>query len=424
MAADEGIKPQTVEAINHAKEANVPIIVALNKMDKPDANPERVKGELTEQGLQPEDWGGKTVVVPVSALAKTGIDDLLEMILLTAEMEKLRANFDREAIGTVVEAHLDHNLGPVATVIINTGTLKIMDNVVIGNSYGRIKLMKAHNGKLIRLATPSTPVLVAGLSVTPKSGDILQAVKDEKVARQKAQEINLLSKAKEELRLSGISQVISNIKSDKILKIVIKADTKGSIEAIKQSLSKIKNDDVALKIIHSDVGNITKSDIMMAQASKGIVLGFNSKFDSPYVEKMADHDGVEVRNYKVIYNLLEDITKILNGLLEPEIVEVVIGRAEVKKIFLTKKNDMIIGCKVLSGKLENKAKIRVIRGVTSNNNDNIVGLGIIDSLKKVAEVVHEIGAGNECGIKFSGNISLEEGDILEAYKQEKKQRTI
>lgn len=424
VAADEGVKPQTIEAINHAKEAGVPIIVALNKMDKPGASPDRVKGELAEHGVQAEEWGGNTVTVPVSALTGAGIEDLLDMILLTAEMLNLKANPDREAVGTVIEAHLDQNLGPVATILINTGTLKIMDNVVVGNAHGRIKLMKAYNGKLINLAPPSTPVMVAGLSKTPKSGDILQVVKDERIAKEKAEEISLLSKKADESKSSGLNQIISHVKSDKILKIVLKADTKGSLEAIKQSVAKIKDEEVAVKIIHSGVGSITESDVMMASASKGLIVGFHSNFDSPYVSKTAIHEKVEVKKYTIIYNLLEDISKILSGLLEPEIVELVLGRAQVKQVFLTKKKEMIIGCRVLSGKIENKAKIRVIRGRTAEDNDNIVGTGTIESLRKVDEMVKEIGEGNECGIKFVGDVALIDGDILEAFREEKHQRTI
>ncbi|MFH1284591.1 MAG: translation initiation factor IF-2 [Candidatus Peregrinibacteria bacterium] len=424
VAADEGIKPQTVEAINHAKEAGVPIIVALNKIDKPGANPDKVKGELTEQGLQPEDWGGKTIVVSVSALTGQGIEDLLDMILLTAEIEGFKANPDREAVGTVIEANLDPNLGPVATVLINTGTLKIMDNIIVGNTYGRIKLMKDYTGNSIHTAGPSMPVLIAGLHATPKSGDILQVVKDEKTAKNKAEEIHLISKKENEEKMSGINQIISNVKSDKILKLVVKADTKGSLEAIKQSILKIKDEEVAVKVIHSGAGSVTRSDIMMAAASGGMVVAFHSDFDSPHVKKTADREGVEVRMYSVIYDLLGDIKKILSGLLEPEIERVVIGRASVKQIFLTKKKDMIIGCKVLSGKIENKGKITVIRGKNATDEDNIAGEGMIESLRKVDEVVKEIGEGNDCGIKFSGDVKLEDGDILEIYKEVEKRRTL
>ncbi|MBD3360345.1 translation initiation factor IF-2 [Candidatus Peregrinibacteria bacterium] len=424
VAADEGVKPQTVEAINHAKEAGIPIVVALNKMDKLDANPDKVKGELAEQDLQPEEWGGKTVVVPVSAIKKEGIDELLDMILLTADMENLKANPDREAVGTVIESHLHPNLGPVATVIINTGTLKIMDNIVVGNTFGRIKLMKDHKGNSLKKAGPSTPILIAGLHKTPKSGDILQVVENEKTAKIKAEEISILRKKESEKSISGLNQIISHVKSDKILKLVIKADTKGTLEAVKQSLTKIKDEEVAVKIIHSDTGKINKSDIMMASASKGLVVAFHTDFDSPYVKKTAEREGVEVRKYTVIYNLIEDVKKILTGLLEPEIEKVILGRAEVKQIFLTKKKEMIVGCKVISGKIENKAKVDVIRGKTEENEDNIVGGGLINSLRKVDKEVKEIKEGNDCGIKFSGDVSLEEGDILEVYKEKEKRRTV
>jgi translation initiation factor IF-2 len=424
VAADEGVKPQTIEALNHAKEAGIPIIVAINKMDKPDVSPEKVMGELAEHGLQPDSWGGTTVMMPVSALTGQGVDELLDMILLTAEMEELKANPDREAVGTVIEAHLDKSLGPVATILINTGTLKIMNNVIVGNSYGRIKLMNDYRGKPLRVAGPSTPVLVAGLNVTPQSGDILQVVESEKIAKFRAKEVSDIEKSASQLKQSELNQLISQVQADKVLKLVLKADAKGSIEAIKQSLAKIKDEEVAVKVIHSGVGTITESDIMMASASKGMVVGFHSDFFSPVVKRTAERENVKVTRYTVIYDLLEDVKKILSGLLEPEIVEVVLGRAEVRQIFLTKKKEMILGCKVLSGKLLDKAKLRIIRGRTAEDEDKIVGAGIIQSLRKVDEQVKEINAGNDCGIKFTGDIPIEEGDILEAYIQEERIRTL
>lgn len=424
VAADEGVKPQTIEAYNHAKEAEVPVIVAMNKIDKPDANPERVKGELSELGLQPEDWGGKTVVVPVSAITKQGIDELLDMILLTAEMENLKANPDREAVGTVIEAHLDKQLGPIATILVNTGTLKVMNSIIVGNTHGRIKLMKDHNGKPLKSAGPSTPVMIAGLNTTPKSGDILQVVQNEKAAKERAEEIALLNQKENQANTSAANQLISQVKSDKILKIILKADTKGSLEAIKQSIAKIKDEEVAIKMIHSGVGRINESDVMMAAASKGVVIGFHAEFDSPNVMKTAEREKVPVKQYTVIYHLLEDIKKILTGLLEPEFSEVILGRAQVKQIFLTKKKEMILGAKVVSGKLKNKAKLRIIRGETPEHTDNIVGTGVVDSLRKVDEIVPEIKEGNDCGIKFIGNVTVEEGDVLEAYEQQKTERII
>ncbi|MEK7085680.1 MAG: translation initiation factor IF-2, partial [Patescibacteria group bacterium] len=342
VAADEGMKPQTIEALNHAKDANVPIIVALNKIDKPDANIERVKGELAEHGLQPESWGGTTVMVPVSAITKEGIDELLEMILLTAEMQNLKANPNREAVATVIEAHLDHNLGPIATVLVNTGTLKLMDNVIIGSTFGRIKSMKDYTGKSVQSAGPSMPVQIAGLHETPKSGDILQAVKDEKTARDRADQINLLGKRQSEEQLSATNQLISQVKAEKILKIIIKADMKGSLEAIKQSIAKIKDEEVAVKIIHSGVGTVTDSDVMMAAASKGLIVAFHCDFDSPNVIKTAERERVEVKKYTIIYDLLENIKKILSGLLEPEVIEIVIGRAEVRQVFFSKRKETIL----------------------------------------------------------------------------------
>ena len=424
VAADEGVKPQTIEAINHAKDAGVPIIVAINKMDKPEANPEKVKGELAEHDLQAEDWGGNTVMVNVSALKGDGIDALLDMILLTAEMEELKSNPNREAIGTVIEAHLDQNLGPVATVLVNTGTLKVMNSVIIGNTYGRIKLMHDHNGKSVKTAGPSTPVLIAGLNVTPKSGDILQVVKSEKIARERAEEIGLINKKETMDQLSATNQVISQVKSEKILKLIVKADAKGSLEAIKQSIAKIKDEEVAIKMIHTGVGTVTESDVMMASASKGLIIAFHTDFDSPNVAKTAERENVEVKKYTVIYDLIENIKAILSGLLEPEVIESVIGRAEVKQIFLTKKKEMIIGARVLTGKLKDKAKLRIIRGVTEEDQDNIVGNGEIDTLRKVEAKVKEINEGNECGIKFVGDPIVEVGDILEAVEISEKIRTI
>ncbi len=424
VAADEGVKPQTIEALNHAKEAEVPIIVAMNKMDKPNANPDMVKGQLTEHELQPEDWGGSTPVVNVSALTGDGIDDLLEMILLTAEIEELKANPNREAVGTVVEAHLDKNLGPVATILINTGTLKVMSNFIVGNTYGRVKLMKDHNGKAISKAGPSKPVFIAGLAETPKSGDILQMVKDERTAKMKSAEIKLIEAREAEQKMSGMNQLITQVQSDKVLKIVLKTDAKGSLEAIKQSLAKIKDEEVAVKIIHGAVGAISESDIMMAAASKGVVMAFHTKLHSPNVEKIAEREGVEVKSYSVIYDLIEEVKKILSGLLEPEVVEVTLGRAKVKQIFLTKKKEMVLGCGILSGKITKNSKLRVIRGVTNEDEDNVVGAGEILSLRKVDKEVDELKSGNDCGIRFKGDFKIEEGDILECYIEEEKIRTI
>lgn len=417
VAADEGVKPQTVEAIQHAQEAGVPIIVAINKIDKDGSDPDRVKGELGEYNLIPEEWGGTTIMVPVSAHTGEGMQQLLDMILLVADLEDLKANPNRTAVGTVIEAHLDKNLGPIATIIVNSGSLHIMDCIVVGGTHGRVKLMKDYLGKNIKIAGPSTPVLIAGLDKTPQSGDIFQAVSDEKVARIQAQGVETLKEA-ELVAKRGLGEIMSQIGSGalKQLKLVLKADAKGSLEAIKQSLAEIKNDDVGVKIILSGVGNISESDVMMAAAAGGIVMGFHTD-SNLNVNKVAERENVEIMQYTVIYKLLEDVRKILTGLLEPEMIEVVQGKAEVKQIFLTKKKEMIVGCKVISGHIE-KTKLRVIR------NNEVVGEGHVDSLKKVDQTVKEVSEGNDCGILYSGFLPLEEGDILEGYKMEKRVRTL
>jgi translation initiation factor IF-2 len=417
VAADEGVKPQTIEAIQHAQDAGVPIIVAINKIDKAGADPARVKGELGEYGLVPEDWGGKTIMTPVSALTGEGIAHLLEMVLLVADMENLKANPNRAAVGTVIEAHLDQSLGPIATVIVNSGTLRIMDNIVIGGTHGRVKVMKDYTGKSVREAGPSMPVRIAGMGVTPQSGDIFQVVADEKTARTQAMKVNTLKEAELNLK-RGVGEIISQISSGQMkqLKLVLKADTKGSMEAIKQAIGQIKHEDVGVKIILSGVGGITESDVMMAAAANGIVMGFHTEANAQ-VKRTSEREGVEVLTYTVIYKLLDDIRKILTGLLEPEVLEVILGRAQVLKIFMTEKKEMIVGCKVISGKIE-KVKVRVFR------DEVLVGEGNVNSLRKVDQTVNSVEEGNDCGIMYTGFLPLKENDILEAYKMEKRVRTL
>lgn len=420
VSANEGVKPQTIEAVNHAKDAGIPILVAINKMDLPDANPEKVKGELVEHGLQPEDWGGSTVMVPVSAVTGQGISDLLDMVLLTAEMEELKANANREAVATVVEAHLDKSFGPVATVIVNTGTLKVMDNFVIGASYGRIKAMYDHNGKRIKSAPPSTPVMIAGLQTTPVTGDLLQAVKSEKIARNQAELVqDLKREGKLDDESADMSQIMSKIQSGnlKVLKVILKVDTKGSLEAIKASLAKIKSDDVALKVVHSGVGSVTDSDVMMAAAGQALIFAFHVGY-SAHVAKLAEKYRVELSKYTVIYQMIDDVKAIMTGLLEPERVEVVLGKARIKEVFFTKRNVKIIGCGITNGTVENKAFAKVFRG------EELLGEGTIDSLKKVDKVVSSLNEGNDCGIKFVCNFEVKADDILEVYKVESRQRTL
>lgn len=419
VAADEGVKPQTIEAINHAKEAKIPIIVAINKIDKPEANSEKVKTELTKHGLQPEEWGGNTIMVEVSAMTGEGIDRLLEIILLVAEISELKANPHRPAVGTVIEAHLDPSLGPIATILINTGTLKVMDNVVIGSISGRIKTMRDYKGDNLRKSLPSDAVQISGLSGSPQTGDILQVVPDERTARTQAMKIKVLTDSSVLAKTGGVEEIISKINAGKLktLKVVLKVDTKGSLEAVKQAILNIKSENVAIKIIHSGIGNISESDVLMASASEGIVVGFNVQARAQ-VKTLAERENIEIVLYDVIYNLIEDIKNILSGLLEPEIVTVELGKAKVKQIFMTGKKEMIVGCKAIEGKIEKKAKLRVVR------DGEKIAEGKIESLKRVNEDIDEITKDNECGIKFVGECKLQEGDILEAYKAEKKMKTL
>lgn len=413
VAADEGIKPQTVEAINHAKEAGVPIIVALNKIDKPNANLDKVKGELCDYDLQPEEWGGKTICAPISALSGKGVPELLEMVLLLADMANYRANPDRKAVGTVVEAHLDHSLGPVATVLVNTGTLKLGDNFIVGSTFGKVKIMVDSAKKRLTSAGPSSPVQIAGLSKSPLSGDILQVVADEKMARLKSEEIvKAMEGAAAASDLSNMNKLITHVQSNRVLKVILKADTKGSLEAIKGSLAKIKDDEVAFKIIHSGVGSITEGDVMMASASNGLVLGFHTDFVSPHVKQTAEREKVEVRMYKIIYELIDAVKMVLGGLLEPEIVIEEIGKAEVRQVFLTKKNEMIVGCLVKGGKITKDSLIRVVRG-----GEILEQSAKMLSLQHGENAVPNVSEGEECGIKYGGKLKLLAGDIFEAYKK-------
>lgn len=420
VAADDSVMPQTIEAINHAKEAGTPIVVAINKMDKPGANVDKVKAELAEYGLQSEDWGGDTMMIPVSALKKEGLDALLEAVLLTAEMLELKANPNRPAVGTVIESHLDTNLGPVATILVNTGKLKTTDSFIIGKAYGRVKLMQDHTGKKLRELGPSDTAQIVGLSETVESGQILQVVKDEKTARQQSNQVGGL--IQEELIKAGMgmSEILQRIKegSLKLLKIVLKADTQGSLEAIKQSLAKVKSDDVAIKVIHSGVGSITESDVMMAAASPGtLVLGFHTEAN-PHVKKLAERTGIEVVTYEVIYKLVEDLTKILRGMLEPEIIHSELGQFEIKKIFFTGKGEMVVGGKITQGYLESKVHVRVMREKEEIAKGELVGL------KLVNEDVDMLEKGQECGVRFKGKFKLQEGDVLEAWKEEKRMKTL
>lgn len=418
VAADEGVKPQTIEAINHAKEAGIPIIVAINKIDKPNANPDKVKGELAEHGLQAEDWGGKTIMVPVSAHTGEGIDTLLEMILLVAEVEDLKANPHRQAVGTVVESHLDKALGPVATILVNTGTLQVGDNVVVGTSTGKIKAMHDHTGANLKTAPPSAAARISGLSKVPHAGDILQAFKSEKVAKERAEKLKTMMAEREE-RMSGsmVERLVSGISSGEIkfLKVVLKTDTKGSLEAIMQSLQKVKGTDVAIKVIHFGVGNFADTDVIMASASQALLIGFHVKA-TVHVRKLAEKEHVDIKDYEIIYKLIEDMKAILSGMLEPEINVIELGKIELKEIFLNKKKWVIAGGKVTQGKAEANAMVRVMRG------EETLFETKLESLKHVKEDVKELEKGSDCGIKISTPKPVEPGDVLEVFKVEKIER--
>jgi translation initiation factor IF-2 len=418
VAADEGVKPQTEEAYAHMKESGVGIIVAVNKIDKENANIDKVKSELgSKLSIELEEWGGDIPLCPVSALTGEGIDDLLDHVAVMAEVMELKANPNRNAVGTVIESHLNKSLGPIATVLVQTGTLQLMDNVVVGGTYGRIKKMTDWHGKNLKAVGPSGPVRIAGLNEVPHAGEVVMMVKDEKTARVKAKEI--LIKQKMIFHANTMTEIISRIQQGqmKALKVVLKADTQGSLEAIKNSLEKIESTEVRAQVIHSGIGAISLNDIYMAASSAAVVLGFHVKLPVD-VEKRAEMMGVEVRKYKIIYKLIEEVKMILEGLLDPEVIEVELGEAEVLQIFFSKRREMIIGCKVKSGKMVNKAKLRVSR------NGEFVGEGMITSLQKGQENVDEVKEGHECGIKFEGKFKIEEGDTLEAYEIEKRKRTL
>ncbi|WP_352404504.1 translation initiation factor IF-2 [Sporanaerobacter acetigenes] len=412
VAADDGVMPQTIEAINHAKAAGVPIIVAINKMDKPTANPDRIKQELVKQGLVPEDWGGDTICVPVSARNGEGIDELLEMILLVAEMQELKANPDRRAVGIIIEAQLDKGKGPLASVLMQKGTLNVGDNVVSGSAYGRVRAMLDDKGKRVKKATPSIPVMILGLSEVPEAGEYLYSVEDEKTARIYAEAIKQ-KRREEQLKVNqkvSLDDLFDQIQAGEVkdLNVIIKADVRGSIEAIKQSLIKLENEEVKVNIIHGGVGGITESDVMLASASNAIIIGFNVR---PTLNAMdiAKRENVDIRTYRIIYEAIEDIQSAIKGMLEPTIVEEVIGRAEVRATFKVPSIGMIAGIYVLQGKLTRNCKTRLLR------NDVVIFEGNVSSLKRFKDDVKEVQSGYEGGLGLENYNDVKEGDIIEAY---------
>lgn len=412
VASDEGVKPQTIESISHAKEAGIPVIVAINKMDKESANPDFVKGQLAENGLTPEDWGWETPMVPVSAHTGFGIDDLLEIILLTAEMLELKANPQRSAVATILESHLDTQLGPVATILINTGTLNNGDTIVCADAYGKIKVLKDFSWKNIRFAIPGTPALVVGLDRVVEGGDILQTVSTPEAAKQKAIQYREVKNHKKQIGSSQLDMLMHRIKSGSLqqLKIVVKADTNGSLEAIKNALLKLSTEETIVTLIHTGVGNITEGDVLMCQWSDALLVAFWVEV-VPTARRSLEEAKIEFIQSKIIYHISERIEKIVSGMLDPKEVEIILWQAIVGGIFYTSKEFSVIGLILKEGNnIEDKALVRVIRG------DKIVGKWSIKSLKQGVEEMKKVEWPTECGIKFKGDMVPEMKDVLEIYK--------
>ena len=414
VAADDGIMPQTAEAINHCKAANVPMIVAINKIDVEGANIDKVKQELTEYGLVAEEWGGDTICVPVSAKQRMGIDDLLEMVLLTAEVEELKADSNRRAAGTVIESELDKGRGPVATLLVQKGTLNVGDSILVGSTYGRIRAMFDDKGKKIKSAGPSIPVEILGLSEVPQAGDKFHEVKDEKTARGMAEARKIKEKSLQQstMRVS-LEDLYSQVKEGKIkeLPIIIKADVQGSIEALKGTLEKLSTDEIKVRVIHGGVGAVTETDISLAAASNAVVIGFNVRPDNN-AQVLAEKEKVYVKTYRVIYHAVDDIKAAMIGMLAPEIKEVVQGRVEIRQTYKVSAIGTIAGCYVLNGKITRNSEIRLLRdGV-------IIHEGKLASLKRFKDDAKEVLAGFECGLSIEKFNEIKEGDIIEAYVME------
>ena len=412
VAADDGVMPQTIEAINHAKAANVPIIVAINKIDRPDSNVDRIKQELVEYGLVPEEWGGDTITVPVSALKKQGIDELLEMILLLAEMQELKANPNRNMVGTVVEAQLDKGRGPVATVLVQKGTLKVGDMIVCGSASGRVRAMFDDKGKSTKKVGPSTPVMVLGLSEVPNSGDMVYGVDDEKTARAYANRRKEIIR-EEQLKSSqkvSLDDLFEKIQLGEVkeLNVIIKTDVRGTIDAIKQSLEKLEHEEVRVNIIHGGVGGITETDIMLASASNAIIIGFNVRPTLNALD-IAKEEKVDVRTYRVIYEAIDDIKSAIKGMLAPKYVEEVIGRAEVRATFKVPGGGTVAGIYVQQGKVTRNSTIRLLR------DDIVIFEGRVSSLRRFKDDVREVLSGYEGGLGLENYNDIKDGDMLEAY---------
>jgi len=415
VAADDGVMPQTKEAIAHAKAARVPIIVALNKVDKANANPERVKQQLAEQELVPDDWGGSTMVVPVSARLKQGVDDLLEGILLVADSSEIKANPNGKVIGTVIEAEVDKSKGTLATLLIQNGTLNAGDIIVAGTTHGKLRAISDYKGKPVKKAGPSTPVSVLGLNDVPAAGDIFQVVESEREARQIVAERMESAKTRTQARKKvSLEDLFANVQAGeaKELNLIVKADVQGSLDPIVGELNKLGQGEIGIKILYAEAGNIGENDIMLASASKAIVIGFNIQADVA-ARRLAEKEGVDIRLYEIIYRMTEDIEKALKGMLEPEVVETVIGRAQVLQVFTASKFGRVAGCKVTDGELKRGARVRLYRGV------DLIYEGDLSSLRHEKDDVKEIRQGFECGVGFKSFNDIQPGDQLVCYVIEK-----
>ena len=415
VAADDGVMPQTVESINHAKAAKCPIIVAINKIDKPGADPDAVKQELTRYELVPEEWGGDTIMVNVSAKTGEGIDDLLENVLLLADMLELKANPNRKARGVIIEAKLDHSRGAVATALVQNGTLHVGDMVVAGNAFGRIRAMVSSRGERVKHATPSTPVEIIGFGGVPEAGDEFMAVADEKLARQVVEERAAKARASmvKNSSASTLEELYSKLEQGEVkdLNIIIKADVQGSVEAVKQSLEKLSNAEVRVRTIHSGVGAITENDVMLAGIDGAIIIGFNVRPDAK-ARDAANRDGIDIRYYRVIYQAIEDIEKAMKGMLTPEFRENVIGHAEVRNVFKITGVGIVAGSYVTDGKLQRNAQVRLLR-------DNVVVYeGKLSSLQRFKDAVKEVADGYECGVCLENYTDIKEGDVIECFVME------
>jgi translation initiation factor IF-2 len=415
VAADDGVMPQTVEALNHAKAAQVPILVAVNKVDKPGANVEKIKQQLTEYGIVPEEWGGENIFVEVSALQRLGIDNLLAAVLTVAEVLELRANPNRSARGVVIEAHVDKGKGPVATVLVQRGTLSIGDSVVAGTCFGRVRAMVSDKGKRLKKAGPSTPLEIQGLSMPPHAGDEFKVVKDERTARSLAIANAEAKKLAEQrpVQRANLDDFFKRVQSgqNKDLKLIIKGDVQGSVEALRPAIEKLSNKEVEIKVIHTGVGPVNESDVILAKASDAIVIGFNVRPDAN-ARRVAEQEQVDMRFYRIIYEIIDDLTAALKGMLAPVFREVVVGQAQVRATFKVSDVGTIAGCMVTEGKITRQSSVRLVRGGV------IVHEGKISSLKRFKDDAREVLAGFECGIGIEGYGDVKEGDIIEAFAKE------